>query len=67
MARFLYGLGMPEVGETTAANLARHYGYLTALLAASEADLQTVVDIGPIIAANIAAFFSPNPQPRINC
>jgi DNA ligase (NAD+) len=57
LARFLYALGMPEVGETTAANLARHFGQLATLRAASEEALQGVEDIGPIIAANIAAFF----------
>lgn len=55
--RFLYALGIREVGEATARNLAQYYGNLDAIMDASEEDLQNVPDIGPIVAANIAGFF----------
>ena len=55
--RFLYGLGIRDVGEATAAALARHFGALEALLDASEETLQEVPDVGPVVAANIRSFF----------
>jgi DNA ligase (NAD+) len=57
LSRFIYALGIREVGETTAANLARHFGRLDGLLRADEENLQEVPDIGPIVAQHIAAFF----------
>ena len=57
LPRFLYGLGIPEVGETTALNLANHFGSLNKIMDADEATLQEVIDIGPIVAAQIAGFF----------
>lgn len=56
LARFLYGLGIPEVGETTARCLANHFGKLDALLAADEEQLQRIPSIGPIMAATIVGF-----------
>ena len=58
LERFLYALGIPEVGEATAKTLARHFGSLDALMHASEAELTEVNDVGPIMAAHIAAFFA---------
>jgi DNA ligase (NAD+) len=58
LARFLYALGIREVGEATAVALARHYGSLERLLNANEDDLQTVEDVGPVVASRIRAFFS---------
>jgi DNA ligase (NAD+) len=58
LARFLYALGIREVGEATAAGLAAHYGKLEPILGADEADLQEVPDVGPIVAARIHAFFA---------
>jgi len=55
--RFLFGLGIPQVGETTAAQLARHFGSLERLLAASREDLEAVPDIGPVVAGSIRTFF----------
>lgn len=55
--RFLYALGIPEVGEATSKALARHFVRLDTLMAASEADLQEVDDVGPVMAGQIAAFF----------
>jgi DNA ligase (NAD+) len=55
--RFLYALGIPEVGEATARTLAEHFLDLKPLEAASVEQLQEVPDIGPIVAAGIHAFF----------
>jgi len=57
LPRFLYALGIREVGEATALALARHFGTLEAIERADEEALQEVPDIGPIVAAHIAAFF----------
>lgn len=57
LARFLYALGIREVGEATAGNLARHFGDLDAVRQASDLELQQVPDIGPVAAASIHAFF----------
>jgi DNA ligase (NAD+) len=56
--RFLYSLGIPDVGEFTAKALARWFGGLDALMAASEAELVQVPDVGPTIAERIAVFFA---------
>src|SRR5688572_23541933 len=56
-ARFLYGLGIGNVGEATALALANEFGTLEELLAADEERLQQVPDIGPIVATAIHAFF----------
>ncbi len=58
LARFIYALGIRHVGESTAKSLARHFGSLDALLAASEAHVLEVDDIGPVVAQSIMAFFS---------
>ncbi len=57
LARFLYALGIREVGEATAATLASHFGSLEAIMEAEEERLMQVPDIGPVVAAHIAAFF----------
>ncbi|WP_458524775.1 NAD-dependent DNA ligase LigA [Onishia taeanensis] len=57
LARFIYALGIREVGEATANNLARHFGTLGALMAAEHADLEAVDDVGPIVAAHLHTFF----------
>lgn len=57
LERFLYALGIREVGETTARTLAAHFGALEPLLRADEARLQQISDIGPVAAAAIRAFF----------
>lgn len=57
LARFIYALGIREVGEATAANLARYFGTLDALKKASKEELLDVDDIGPIVAQHIRAFF----------
>ncbi|PRY65168.1 DNA ligase (NAD+) [Vreelandella songnenensis] len=57
LARFIYALGIREVGEATAANLARHFGTLQALQAADQAALEAVNDVGPIVAVHVHTFF----------
>jgi DNA ligase (NAD+) len=56
LRRFLYGLGIPQVGEATAAALARHFGDPERFLAASEEDLAAVRDIGEETAREIRAW-----------
>ena len=56
-ARFLYALGIRQVGETTAKDLARHFGGIDRLMAASVDELLQVADVGPIVAQSIRAFF----------
>ena len=57
LARFLYALGIREVGEATALTLAGHFGALEALMAADEEQLRQAPDVGPVVAAAIRAFF----------
>ena len=54
--KFLYALGIREVGETTASNLARHFT-LDALKSATEEELCEIQDVGPVVARNIVRFF----------
>jgi DNA ligase (NAD+) len=58
LARFLYALGIREVGEATAASLASHFGKLEGITAASEEDLIGVQDVGPVVASRIKSFFN---------
>ena len=57
LPRFLFGLGIRHVGEATAKELARHFGKLDAIMDASEAQLLTVSDVGPIVAKSLRTFF----------
>lgn len=57
LARFLYALGIREVGETTARNLAKNLIHFSTIKSADEESLQKIQDIGPVVAAHIAAFF----------
>ena len=57
LARFIYSLGIREVGETTAKSLANYYRSLEAIKEADEEHLQQVEDVGPIIANHIVNFF----------
>ncbi len=56
LARFLFALGIRDVGEATALALATHYGRLQAVLDATEEELLTIPDIGPVVAGRIAGF-----------
>ena len=58
LARFIFSLGIRNVGEATARDLARHFGKLDALIAADVDALQQVPDVGPIVAKCIAEFFA---------
>jgi len=57
LPRFLFGLGIRHVGESTARDLARHFGKLDAIMDASVAQLLEVPDVGPIVAQSVHAFF----------
>ena len=57
LARFLFALGIRHVGETTAKDLAKHFGALDRVLDASEAQLLEVHDVGPIVAHSLRTFF----------
>lgn len=57
LARFLYSLGIREVGEATATNVAAHFGKLDGLIGATEEALEAVPDVGPVVASRIRAFF----------
>ncbi|MEZ5452712.1 MAG: NAD-dependent DNA ligase LigA [Thiothrix sp.] len=57
LERFIFALGIREVGEATAKTLARHFGSLETLQTAEEETLKRVPDVGPVVAANIAQFF----------
>ncbi len=57
LARFLYSLGIREVGEATAANLANHYKTLPAIIAAGIESLKSVSDVGEIVAKHLYYFF----------
>ena len=57
LARFLFALGIRNVGESTARDLARHFGSLDALVDAPLEALQQAPDVGPIVAQSIRQFF----------
>ncbi|MDH5178882.1 MAG: NAD-dependent DNA ligase LigA [Gammaproteobacteria bacterium] len=56
--RFIFSLGIRQVGETTARTLAQHFGTLDALMKAKEQTLIDVPDVGPVVAESIAHFFA---------
>jgi len=58
LARFIFALGIRNVGEATAKDLARFFGSLDALMQADTGRLQQVPDVGPVVAASIARFFA---------
>ena len=58
LARFVFALGIPTVGEATAKDLARHFGMLDTLMSANELMLMEVRDVGPIVAQAIVQFFA---------
>jgi DNA ligase (NAD+) len=57
LPRFLYALGIRDVGEATAQGLALHFGDLDPIMCADEETLQKVPDIGPVVAQHIRTFF----------
>ena len=58
LARFLFALGIRDVGEATAAGLATHFGKLESIESANEDKLLAVPDVGPVVASRIHAFFN---------
>ncbi len=57
LARFVYALGIRNVGESTARDLAAYFGELDALMNGSEEDILRVPDVGPIVARSVLEFF----------
>jgi len=57
LGRFIYALGIRNVGEVTAKDLARHFGGIDALMDAGVEQLQEAPDVGPVVAESIAGFF----------
>ena len=58
LERFIFALGIRHVGESTARDLARHFGKLDPIINASEEELLQVPDVGPVVAASIARFLA---------
>ncbi len=58
LGRLLFALGIRHVGETTARDAARHFGSMRAIMAADDASLLAVHDVGPVVAHSIARFFA---------
>jgi DNA ligase (NAD+) len=63
LARFIYALGIREVGEATAQALAQHFGTLDALMAADGVALEQVPDVGPVVAGQVHGYFQ-DPERR---
>ncbi len=58
LPRFLFGLGIRHVGESTAKAFAKHFGNIDAIMDASEEQLQQVPDVGPVVAQSLRSFFN---------
>lgn len=58
LARFIFGLGIRHVGESTGRDLAEHFGDIHAVMSATEAQLLEVRDIGPVVATSLVRFFN---------
>ncbi len=58
LGRFLFALGIPQVGEATANTLAEHFSTLDRLRVADQSQLEEVPDIGPVVAEGVLRFFS---------
>jgi len=57
-ARFLFALGIRDVGEATAASLARHFGTLDSLMSADLSSVQRTLDVGPVVGSQVVEFFA---------
>jgi len=57
LGKFLYALGIRQVGESTARDLAKHFGSIEAIMSAGEHELLAVPDVGPVVAESIRGFF----------
>jgi DNA ligase (NAD+) len=58
LARFLFALGIRDVGEATAAGVAEHFGTLEAIVGRTAEEFEAVRDVGPVVAQHLAAFFA---------
>ena len=58
LGRLLFALGIRHVGETTARDVARHFGSIEAIMDADEDALSSVPDVGPVVAGSIRRFFA---------
>jgi DNA ligase (NAD+) len=58
LARFIFALGIRHVGESTAKDLAKHFGQIHKLMAVNEEELLQVNDVGPVVAKSLLSFFS---------
>jgi DNA ligase (NAD+) len=58
LARFLFALGIRDVGEATALAVAQHFGSLEAMLGKTAEEFEAVRDVGPVVAQHLAAFFA---------
>lgn len=58
LARFIFALGIRHVGETTAKDLAKHFGNVSSLMDTDEEELLSVHDVGPVVAKSIISFMS---------
>jgi len=58
LARFVYALGIREVGEATAVSLAHHFGTFENIMQASEEALQSAPEVGPVVAQHVITFFA---------
>jgi DNA ligase (NAD+) len=65
LPRFLYALGIRDVGEATALALAEHFGDLEPLMQASVEDIQQVRDVGPVVAGHVREFFDEERNRRV--
>ncbi len=65
LPRFLFALGIRDVGEATALALAQHFGALEPLMQADAAEIEQVPDVGPVVAARVTAFFADPRNRRI--
>jgi DNA ligase (NAD+) len=65
LPRFLYALGIRDVGEATALALAEYFCTLEALVAASEAEIQEVPDVGPVVASHVFHFFQQSDNRKV--
>jgi DNA ligase (NAD+) len=65
LSRFLYAQGIREVGQATALSLAQHLKTLAALQQATQAELEAINDVGPVVAAHIVEFFANEKNQKI--
>jgi DNA ligase (NAD+) len=65
LARLIYALGIRFVGERTGQLLAEHFGSMEALVEATEEQLREVGEVGPVVAASVAEFFSERANRRV--